>query len=259
MSAGVAQSLTLTTSHEKQRDAWRQCKGGWNAEQQVTRLLTEQTMRLDDPMLVFVGQTAYEQAGGTVRLDLFSKHDGAGFAQDPALVRKLAAAKLEAEGEKIKAAEGWAFVMHELQENADAYSYRREQPTRREATKEEADRRAQIEQELTALEDEGWDDQTPEGRAVARQWNRLEAEHEALEARRETWTPEQKQRCGVWLGITTYGKIEQRRGFVDPAWDKKQREEAEAQRAEQEKPVARVRLEGAGAGRKPSSDATANR
>ena len=154
-------------------------------------------------------------------------------------------AKLEAEGEKVRAAEGWAFVMHELQENTDAYSYRREQPTRREATKEEADRRAAIEQELTALEDEGWDDQTAEGRAVAQHWNRLEAEHEALEACRESWTPEQKQRCGVWLGITTYGKIEQRRGFVDPARDKKQREEVEAKRAEQEKP-AHARLEGAG-------------
>ena len=233
MTAGVAQTLTLTTSHEKQRDVWRQIKGGWNSEMQARRLLTEQAISLNDPMLRFVGLSMYEEAGGTVRYDLFSKDHDEGLAEDAALARKLAAAKLDAEAERVREAEGWAFVVHELQEDADAYGYRREQPSRREPTKDEAERRSEIETELTAMEDEGWDDATAEGRAAAERWDRLEAELEDLEARREEWTPEQKQRCGVYLGIGEAGQVVQRRGLVDPAWDRKQREEAKQR--EQEK------------------------
>ena len=150
-------------------------------------------------------------------------------------MRKLAAAKLDAEAEKVREADGWAFVAHELQEDADAYGYRREQPARREATRDEAERQSEIETELTAMEDEGWDDATDEGRAVAERWDRLEAELEDLDDRREEWTPEQKQRCGVYLGVGEAGQVVQRRGLVDPAWEKKQREEAEAKQREQEK------------------------
>ena len=232
MAAGVAQALTLTTDHQKQRDVWRQVRGGWNSEVQARRLLTDKAMSLSDPLLRLVGLPAYEQAGGTVRYDLFSKDHDEGLAEDAALVRRLAAAKLDAEAERVREAEGWAFVVHELQEDADAYGYRREQPTRREATKDEQQRRAEIEQELTAMEDEGWDEATPEGRAAAERWDRLEAELEDLDARREAWTPEQKRRCGVYLGVGDAGQVVRRRGLVDPAWDRKQREEAEAKRAE---------------------------
>lgn len=234
MTAGVAQALTLTTSHEKQHDVWRQCKGGWNSEVQARRLLTEQAMSFDDPLLRFVGRATYEKAGGPVRVDLFSKDgDEAGFAEDAALVRKLAAAELDAQAEKVRKEERWAFVVHELQEDVDPYGYRREQPKRREPTEGEAKRQAEVEQELTAMEDEGWDDTTAEGRAAAERWDRLEHELEDLEAQREQWTPEQKQRCGVYFGIGEGGQVEQRRGLVDPAWDRKQRESAETKHTEQ--------------------------
>ena len=235
MAAGVAQALTLTTSHDRQRDVWRQVRGGWNSEVQARRLLTEQAMGLNDPLLRFVGLPAYEQAGGGVRYDLFSKDEDEGLAEDAALVRKLAAAKLDAEAERVREAGGWAFVVHELQEDADAFGYRREQPARREATRDEAERRAEIETELTAMEDEGWDESTPEGRQAAERWDRLEEELEDLDARREEWTPEQRRRCGVYIGVGDAGQVVRRRGLVDPAWEKKQREAAEAKQREQEK------------------------
>ena len=244
MTAGVAQALTLTTSHEKQRDVWRQIKGGWNSEVQARRLVTEQAMSLNDPLLRFVGLTAYEQAGGPIRYDLFSKDHGEGLAEDAALARKLAAAKLDAEAEKVREAEGWAFVVHELQEDADAYGYRREQPSRREPTKVETERQSEIETELTAMEDEGWDDATAEGRAVAERWDRLESELEDLETRRDQWTPEQKQRCGVYLGIGEAGQVVQRRGLVDPAWEAEQRQKAEAKRGGQHEATGHARYEG---------------
>ena len=150
------------------------------------------------------------------------------------LVRKLAAAELDAQAAKVREEDRWAFVVHELQEDVDPYAYRREQPKRREPTKDEARRQTEVEQELTAMEDEGWDETTAEGRAAAERWDRLEHELEDLEARREQWTPEQKQRCGVYLGIGESGQVVQRRGLIDPAWDKKQREEAGAKGEKQQ-------------------------
>ena len=231
MSAGAAQALTLTANHERQRDVWRQCRGGWNAEAQARRLLTGAAMSLDDPLMRFVGRDAYGRAGGTVRVDLFSeREDGEGFAEDAALVRRLAAERLDAEAEKVRAG-GWAFVLHELQEDVDPHGHRREQPARRERTRDEQHRADEIGAELLRLEEEGRDGRTPEGRMAQERWDHLGAELELMEARREEWTPEQKRRCGVFLSVNDGGRVEQRRGLVDPAWDAEQRRKAEERRA----------------------------
>ena len=227
MSAGLAQVLTLTADHDRQREAWRQCRGGWNQEVTARRLLTETAMSLDDPLLRLVGRDAYEKAGGAVRADLFSKQEeGEGFAEDAALVRRLAAGRLDAEAERVKG-EGWAFVIHELQPDADPYAYRCERPERREPTKDEQQRTDEIEAELAAMDEQGWDDATPEGRAVGERYERLDAEATEMEARREEWTPEQRARCGVFLAVGTSGRMGQRRGLVDPAYDAEQRAKAQ--------------------------------
>ena len=227
MTAGLAQVLTLTADHDRQREAWRQCRGGWNSEVTARRLLTETTTSFDDPLLRLVGRGAYEKAGGAVRADLFSKQEeGEGFAEDAALVRRLATERLEAEAERVKG-DGWAFAVHELQEGADPYAYRREGPTLREPTRDEQERADEIEAELTAMDEQGWDEATPEGRAVGERYERMDAELEDLRARREEWTPEQKARCGVFLTVGESGRVEQRRGLVDPAYDAEQRAKAQ--------------------------------
>ena len=241
MSAGLAQVLTLTADHERQREAWRQCRGGWNAEVNARRLLTETATSLDDPLLRLVGRDAYEKAGGAVRVDLFSKQEeGEGFAEDAALVRRLATERLDAEAERVKA-DGWAFAVHELQPDADPYAYRRDHPERRELTPEEQGRADEIEAELTALDEEGWGDDTPEGRETGERYARLEAEHEAMEAGREQWTAEQKGRCGVFVCVDQAGAVQRRAGLVDPAWERKRAEErrrAEEQATAADKPDA---------------------
>ena len=231
MKPGVAQALTLTADHERQREAWRACRGEWNPEVVARRVLASRAVGLDDPLMRLVGRDAYEAAGGAVRADLFADADDAGgFADDGPLVRRLAADRLDAEAEKVRA-EGWAFVAHELQAGADPYAYRREQPERREATRDERERLAEIEEELNAMEEQGWDDNdTPEDRAARERWDRLEAEHEAIEAGREGWTTEQRRRCGVFLSVGASGRIEQRRGLIDPAHEAEQRARAEERR-----------------------------
>ena len=235
MTAAQAQALTLTGDHERQREAWRQCRDGWNADTQIRRLLTETAVRFNAPLMRLVGRDAYEGVGGGVRVDLFSEEDGAGFAEDAALVRRLAAGRLDAEAEGVKA-EGWAFVIHELQEGANPYAYRCEGPETRQPTKEEQERIDQIEEELAALEEQGWSEDTPEGDATGGRFDRLSAELDALEARREEWTPEQKGRCGVFLYVDEAGSVGRRSGLIDLEWERRQAEErrAEAERARAE-------------------------
>lgn len=225
MNAGQAQALTLTADHERQRQAWRQCQGGYNADVQMRRLLTETAMGFDNPLMRLVGRDAYAAAGGTVRVDLFSGHEqDEGFAEDAALVRRLAGEKLDAEAEAARA-EGWAFAVHELQPDADPYAYRREQAERRGPTKDERERADRIGAELEGLDEQGWTHDTPEGREVGERFDRLSAELDALEAGREEWTAEQRARCGVFVCVGRTGTIERRCGLVDPAWERKQAEE----------------------------------
>src|SRR3546814_17249535 len=56
----------------------------------------------------FVGLAAYEEAGGVILRDLFSR-DHEGWLEDVALLERLVAEKLTSEAEAIKA-EGWNWV-----------------------------------------------------------------------------------------------------------------------------------------------------
>src|SRR5260370_18614049 len=74
----------------------------------MRRQLTEGAVRAADRWARFIGVEAYEAAGGIVMRDLF-QHDDGGWLQDPALLDRLAAEKLAAEADRVRA-EGWRWV-----------------------------------------------------------------------------------------------------------------------------------------------------
>src|SRR5512145_2397144 len=92
-------------------------------------MLTEDTVRASDRRARFVGIADYEAAGGIVLRDLFESDDG-GWLQDPALLDRLLAAKLEREAETVRA-EGWRWV-----EVAPDFSYGHTYGLRRPSGKE---------------------------------------------------------------------------------------------------------------------------
>jgi ParB family chromosome partitioning protein len=75
---------------------------------QIRRLLTEDAVRASDKRAQLVGIAEYEAAGGIVLRDLFESDDG-GWLQDPALLDRLVAEKLEREAESVRT-EGWKWV-----------------------------------------------------------------------------------------------------------------------------------------------------
>ena len=102
-------AFTVTSDHARQEQVWDSLSRTFNKEPYyIRRLLTESAVRVSDRRAQFVGVETYEAAGGVVMRDLFSDDQG-GWLQDPALLDRLVAEKLETEGRTL-AAEGWKWV-----------------------------------------------------------------------------------------------------------------------------------------------------
>ncbi|EMB8480695.1 ParB/RepB/Spo0J family partition protein [Providencia rettgeri] len=99
------QALTGTTDHERQVMVWNNAMG-WKKEPRHLREAVEETKTpVDNNRLVnFVGLDAYEQAGGTLEIDLFTE---AGFIENAPLLEKLALDKLTVCVEMLADIEGW--------------------------------------------------------------------------------------------------------------------------------------------------------
>src|SRR3546814_17787657 len=74
----------------------------------IKKRLTGNTVGASDKRARFVGLAAYEEAGGVILRDLFSR-DHEGWLEDVALLERLVVEKLTSESEAIKA-EGWNWV-----------------------------------------------------------------------------------------------------------------------------------------------------
>ena len=102
-------AFTVSPDHARQVQVSDAVKNSWNKEPYaIRRMLTETSVRASDRCAVFVGVDAYEAAGGVVLRDLFQGDDG-GWLQDPTLLDRLVAEKLQAEAEAL-VAEGWKWI-----------------------------------------------------------------------------------------------------------------------------------------------------
>src|SRR5262249_36420771 len=95
--------------HVRQEQVWEALQRSHTKEPYyIRRLLTEGALRASDKRAQFVGVAAYQAAGGTIMRDLFQQDDG-GWLQDPVLLDRLVAEKLQREAEAVRA-EGWKWV-----------------------------------------------------------------------------------------------------------------------------------------------------
>ncbi|HEM8139333.1 MULTISPECIES: ParB/RepB/Spo0J family partition protein [unclassified Providencia] len=101
------QALAGTPDHERQVMVWNNAMG-WKKEPPYLREAIEETKTpVENNRLVkFVGLDAYEQAGGTLEIDLFTE---AGFIENAPLLEKMALDKLSACAELLADIEGWQF------------------------------------------------------------------------------------------------------------------------------------------------------
>ena len=208
-------AFTVNPDHARQVQVWEAVKNSWNKEPySIRRMLTETSVRASDRRAVFVGVDAYEAAGGVVLRDLFQGDDG-GWLEDPALLDRLVADKLQAEAQAI-AAEGWKWI--EVSTDLPyGYSHglRRLVGDPSPLSADEAAEHAKLLAEYRALEEEySGQDEYPE--EIDTQLGELEAAIEAFEQRPLTFDVAEVVRAGVFVTLDRDGNLAVYRGYVRP-------------------------------------------
>ncbi|NWP89583.1 chromosome partitioning protein ParB, partial [Escherichia coli] len=84
-----AKALTLSDDHAAQIEAMERCGNNPNA---IRRALTAEKIETTSSVFLYVGEEAYQAAGGTITRTLFGDH---GFADCPDILDELLCAKLD--------------------------------------------------------------------------------------------------------------------------------------------------------------------
>jgi ParB family chromosome partitioning protein len=215
MSLEQLMAFTVSPDHARQEQVWDALQRSFTKEPyQIRRLLTEHAVRASDKRAQFVGIADYEAAGGIVLRDLFEADDG-GWLQDPALLDRLVAAKLEREAEAVRS-EGWRWV-----EAARDFPYGHTYGLRRLSGKEvpltekECAARDALKAELDKLEEKYAEaEEIPE--EVDARLGEIETALTAFERRPVVYDASEIARAGVFVSIGSSGVLHVERGYVRP-------------------------------------------
>ena len=208
-------AFTVNPDHERQEQVWEALQRSHNKEAYyVRRLLTEGAVRASDKRALFVGVEAYEAAGGDVMQDLFQQDDG-GWLQNPVLLDRLVAEKLEHEAAAIRAQQ-WKWVEVALdfpyghtyglrQISGEPIAMTEEEIATAEALRAEYDRLEQAHAE---------DDELPE--ETDQRLGEIETALAALDERPVKYDPDEVARAGVFISIDGSGELRIERGYIRP-------------------------------------------
>ncbi|MFT4435039.1 ParB/RepB/Spo0J family partition protein [Caballeronia sp. 15715] len=214
-------ALALTDDHETQERIWFDANEWQRQPNYLRQAITRTEIDASRSRLVrFVGLDTYEAAGGFVRRDLFSDDENAGYIVDAELLQRLAAAKLDAAAEEVRA-EGWGWTEQRIERDVfELNRYGRLQPVQRPLTDEE-----QREMDaLTTQQDElaeKFEALSEDDENAYEQAERLEAEIDrvnaaliALESSTLTWDGQQMAEAGAFVMVSPQGELVIERGLV---------------------------------------------
>jgi ParB family chromosome partitioning protein len=215
MSLDQLMAFTVNPDQARQAEVWEALQRTPIREPyQIRRLLTESAVRASDKRAQFVGVADYEAAGGIVLRDLFEADDG-GWLQDPALLERLVAGKLEREAEAVRA-EGWKWV--EVAPDffyGHTYGLRRLSGEEVALTKKETKARDALKAELDKLEESYAEaDEIPED--VDRRLGEIETALAAFEQRPLLYDAAEVARAGAFVSIDASGALRIEGGYVRP-------------------------------------------
>jgi ParB family chromosome partitioning protein len=215
MTLEMLMAFTVSSDHARQEQVWSAVQHGHNRQPwYIRQCLTETTVRASDKRVLFVGLTAYEQAGGGMMRDLFEADDG-GWLTDPALLDKLVAEKLTAAAEEV-ASEGWKWITVDIDL---PYGYRHGLRalvgSTVDMTEEEVAARAALADEYDRLESEyAQVEEYPE--EVDQRLSELETALEAFETRPLFFDPVGIPIAGAFVSVDNHGGLVVDRGYVRP-------------------------------------------
>jgi ParB family transcriptional regulator, chromosome partitioning protein len=208
-------AFTVNPDHERQEQVWEALQRSHTREAcQIRRLLTEGAVRASDKRAQFVGPESYEEAGGTILRDLFEPDDG-GWLQDPALLDRLVAGKLEREVAAVRA-EGWKWI--EVAPDfpyGHTYGLRRLSGTEVPPSEQETAARDALKAEFDGLEEQYADaEEFPE--EVDKRLGEIETALEAFDQHPVLYDAAEVARAGAFVSIDSAGALRIERGYVRP-------------------------------------------
>lgn len=182
-------AFTMEPEPERQLEVWTGLSRYDRNARHVRYLLSKTSVRGDSAVAKFVGREAYQAAGGTIRADLFTEEEN---WEDTALVEKLAAQHID--DMKTQALnDGWSFVVTASESGRSRWDYARlsAEPHYTEA---ETARMAELSEILNS-----------EGEEIDEaEFEKLDAEYEALANRPAEFTAEQRAASGVYIDDSQY-------------------------------------------------------
>ncbi|MGH6678362.1 MAG: ParB/RepB/Spo0J family partition protein [Bradyrhizobium sp.] len=185
----------------------------WNDDADTIRdALTEGDIAATDKRVRFVTLPAYEAAGGAVRRDLFCEGDDGVFILDAALLDRLAAEKLEAAAQAVRA-EGWKWVEAAAELDYETRAgFERRFPEPAPLSEEDAAEVARLTEEYDRLCDALREDDEEASSRI----DEIEDRIRDLENGERIFTPETLSIAGAIVTIGHNGEPEVIRGLVRP-------------------------------------------
>ncbi len=123
ISMGQAKAMTVSEDEKKILEVLERAKRGWFNEYQIKSALKPDAVDGDNRKARFVGQAAYEAAGGSITQDLFEDEV---LFNNPDILDRRFAEKLEEEATRLQEAEGWAWVLTTEDSNPFWYELQRD-------------------------------------------------------------------------------------------------------------------------------------
>ncbi|WP_336845135.1 AAA family ATPase [Providencia rettgeri] len=228
------QALAGTPDHDRQVMVWNNAMG-WKKEPRYLREAVEETKTpVENNRLVkFVGLDAYEQAGGTLEIDLFTE---AGFIENAPLLEKLALDKLTVCADLLADIEGWQYGIARLERPSfygnDAETLSLSHAPEAVIPPEFADLLAELRVRETDLRQQSWEtDDENEQADLCQAVADCEKQIEGIKARtkNQAWTADGKATKGVVVFLDRDGEPCVIRGVIDLAQQEPQCSEAESE------------------------------
>ncbi len=208
----LLQAFTLTDDHNIQETVWSELPPWDRNARTIRQMLSGDSVPATEKRVRFVGLSAYEQAGGTVRRDLFAEGEFGTFVEDPAKLNRLVSEKLQAIGEGATA-EGWKWVEAQPELNHQSLSRFKRIPARALPLP------AEVQAELSALEqrrdglvqqlEDGDGDEDVDQQPLYDQIDEIEDRIQEIQLTQKRAYPEEvKAACGVVISVGQNGEPE---------------------------------------------------
>ncbi|MFC3068432.1 ParB/RepB/Spo0J family partition protein [Phenylobacterium soli] len=227
-------AFAVSEDHDRQAQVLDQL-GAHRPPYLIRRAMTEAKVSAGDRRAVFIGAEAYGEAGGTILRDLFTE-DGGGWFEDPALLDRLVADKLDGIAEAVRLKEGWKWAEPHI-DFPRALGLARVYPHPVARSEEETAQIAALSEEYDALVSQ-WD-------AVEELPPEIEARFKEIDAALDAfgdgtaYDPQEIARGGVFVILGQDGVARIERGLIRP-------EDLPAPEPEPEVGETEVRAEGEG-------------